>query len=190
MHPHPTPCPRAGLNHLFFSLWGLIQQGKGFPSGSDGKGFAYNAGDLGSIPGSARSPGEGNGNPLQCSCLENPMDRGAWWATVHGVAHDSATKQQHPQGELQKLAALPPLYLGLHSIMTPIARETQKGLVKWSEVAQSCPTLCNPMVATYQAPPSMGFSRQEYWSGLPFPSPGDLPDPGIEPRSPTSQPDA
>ena len=47
---------------------------------------ACNAGDLGLIPGSGRSPGEGNGNPLQNSCLENPMDRGAWWATVHGVA--------------------------------------------------------------------------------------------------------
>ena len=46
---------------------------------------ACNAGDLGSIPGSGRSPGEGNGNPLQYSCLENPMDRRAWWATVHGV---------------------------------------------------------------------------------------------------------
>ena len=45
-----------------------------------------NAGDLGSIPGSGRSPGEGNGNPLQYSCLENPMDGGAWWAIVHGVA--------------------------------------------------------------------------------------------------------
>ena len=44
------------------------------------------AGDLGSIPGSGRSPREGNGNPLQYSCLENPMDRGAWWATVHGIA--------------------------------------------------------------------------------------------------------
>ena len=47
---------------------------------------ACNAGDLGSIPGSGRSPGEGNGNPLWYSCLENPMDRGAWWAAVHGVA--------------------------------------------------------------------------------------------------------
>ena len=46
---------------------------------------ACNAGDLGLIPGSGRSPGEGNGNPLQCSCLENPMDREAWWAAVHGV---------------------------------------------------------------------------------------------------------
>ena len=50
------------------------------------KASAYNAGDPGSIPGLGRSPGEGNGNPLQYSCLENPMDRGAWQATVHGVA--------------------------------------------------------------------------------------------------------
>ena len=47
---------------------------------------AYNVGDLGSIPGLGRSPGEGNGNPLQCYCLKNPMDRRAWQATVHGVA--------------------------------------------------------------------------------------------------------
>ena len=51
-------------------------------------------------------------------------------------------------------------------------------------VAQLCPTFCDP-----QAPPFMEFSKQEYWSGLPFPSPGDLPDPGIEPRSPTLQSD-
>ena len=49
-----------------------------------------------------------------------------------------------------------------------------------SEVAQSCATLCDPWTAAHQAPPSMGFSRQEYWSGLPFLSPGDLPEPGIE----------
>ena len=58
---------------------------RGFPGGSDGKEFAYSVGDTGSIPGLRRSPGEGNGNPLQYSCLENPMDRGAWRATVHGV---------------------------------------------------------------------------------------------------------
>ena len=57
-----------------------------FPSGSDGKASAYNAGDLGLIPGPVRSPGEGNGNPLQCSCLENPRDGEAWWAAVYGVA--------------------------------------------------------------------------------------------------------
>ena len=58
----------------------------GLPGGSEGKASSYNAGDLGSIPGSGRSPREGNGNPLQYSCLENPMDGGAWWATVHGVS--------------------------------------------------------------------------------------------------------
>ena len=57
-----------------------------FPGGSVVKNPAANAGDLGSIPGPGRSPGGENDNPLQCSCLENPMDRGAWRATVHGVA--------------------------------------------------------------------------------------------------------
>ena len=56
-----------------------------FPGGSDGKVSVYNAGDLGSIPGLGRSPGEGNGNPLQYYCLENPMDREAWQATGHEV---------------------------------------------------------------------------------------------------------
>ena len=57
----------------------------GFPGGSVSKEPASNAGDPGSIAGSGRSPGEGNGSPLQYSCLENLMDRGAWWATIHGV---------------------------------------------------------------------------------------------------------
>ena len=63
---------------------------QGFPGGSDSKESAYNVGDLGSIPGLGRSPGEGNGNPLQFSGLENPLDRGAWRATVRGVrvGHD------------------------------------------------------------------------------------------------------
>ena len=63
----------------------LLLQWLSFPGGSEVKASAPNAGDLGSIPGLGRSPGEGNGNPLQYSCLENPMDGGAWWATVHGV---------------------------------------------------------------------------------------------------------
>ena len=58
----------------------------GFPGSSTVKASACNAGDLGSIRGLGRSPGEGNGNPLQYSCLENPMDGGTWWATVHRVA--------------------------------------------------------------------------------------------------------
>ena len=56
--------------------------------------------------------------------------------------------------------------------------------------AKSCPTLATPWIATCQALLSMGFSGREYWSGLPFPSPGDLPDPGIEPRSPALQADS
>ena len=58
---------------------------RGFPGGSADEESAYSVGDLGSISGLGRSPGEGNGNSLQYSCLENSMDRGAWWATVHGV---------------------------------------------------------------------------------------------------------
>ena len=57
-----------------------------FPGGSDGKASAHNTGDLGSISRLGRFPGERNGNPLQYACLENSMDGGAWWATVHGVA--------------------------------------------------------------------------------------------------------
>ena len=62
----------------------------GFPGGSESKESAFNAGDLGLIPGLGRSPGEGNSNPLQYLCLGNLMDRGAWWAAVHGVAKSQA----------------------------------------------------------------------------------------------------
>ena len=58
---------------------------RGFPGGSDGKESACSLGDAGSIPGLGRPPGGGHGNPLQYSCPENPMDRGAWQVTVHGV---------------------------------------------------------------------------------------------------------
>ena len=70
------------------SQWEFVVSGnsnRGSFGGSEGKESARNAGDPGSIPGLGRSPGEGNGNPLQYSCLENPME-GAWWAAVHGVA--------------------------------------------------------------------------------------------------------
>ena len=85
----------ASVGGLQFSLWNhhnnLIfhllspPPGMGFPGSSAVKVSACNTGDPGSIPGLGRSPGEGNGNPLQYSCLENPMDGGAWWAIVHGV---------------------------------------------------------------------------------------------------------
>ena len=75
---------------MFFSFLSNISSAlesiPGFPGSPDGKENACNAGDLGSIPGLGRSSGEGNGNPLQYSFLENSMDRGAWWAIVHRVA--------------------------------------------------------------------------------------------------------
>ena len=79
----------------------------GFSGGSDGKASLCSAGDQGSIPGLGRSPGEGNGSPLQYSCLENPMDGGAWWATVHGVANSRIWLSDftfHFQGHLENLS--------------------------------------------------------------------------------------
>ena len=71
----------------------LFSGAKGFPGGSNGKVSAHNVGDLGSIPGSGRSPGEGNGNPLQYSCLENSMDGGAWWANSPWDSKESETTE-------------------------------------------------------------------------------------------------
>ena len=75
-----------------------------FPGGSDGKESAFSVGDLGLIPGLGRSLGEGNGNPLQYSCLENPMDGGAWRATVHGVAKSRTRRAT-------SLSSPPPFFL-------------------------------------------------------------------------------
>ena len=74
--PHPFPRPTQG-----------------FLGSSNGKDWASNAGELGSMPGSGRSPGEGNGCPLQYFCQDNPKDRGAWQATVHGVTNLDMTEQ-------------------------------------------------------------------------------------------------
>ena len=76
--------PKGNQPWIFTGIW-MTSNGD-FPGSSDGKASAYNAGELGSIPGLGRSPGEGNGHPLQCSCLENPMDGGCWWAIVQAVA--------------------------------------------------------------------------------------------------------
>ena len=88
----------------------------GFPHSTVGKESSCNAEDLGLIPGSGRSPVEGNGNPLQCSCLENPMDRAEWQATVHVVTrvrHDLATKQQK---QLQSYLLLNDIFKGNKNI--------------------------------------------------------------------------
>ena len=82
---HPLYCDSS------LSLKAIYETDRGFPSGSDGKESTCNAGDPGSSHGSGRSPGEGNGNPLQYPCLGNPMHRGAWEATVPGLAKESDT---------------------------------------------------------------------------------------------------
>ena len=78
---------------FLINIYRLLLHTRGFSGGSDGKEFACKAGDPGAIPGSGRSPREGNGNPLQYSCLENPRDRGTCCTTVHGVAESDMTKQ-------------------------------------------------------------------------------------------------
>ena len=77
-------------------VWLQDRLGWTFPGCSDGKASTCNAGDSDSIPGSGISPGEGNGNPLQYSCLENSMDGGAWWATVHGVTKSQTRLSDFP----------------------------------------------------------------------------------------------
>ena len=118
---------------------------------------AGNVRDMGSIPGSRRSPGGGHGNPLQYSCLENLMDRGAWRATVHRIAK-SWTR-------LKRLSTA-------HSTCSLDGKAScSKDTAAAAKSLQSCPTLYNCRMAAHQAPPSMGFSRQEYWSGVPLPFP-------------------
>ena len=92
-----------------------LQYSWGFSGSSDGEESVCSAGELGSIPGSGRCLGEGNGNPLQYSCLENPMDRGAWRATFHGVArvlHDRATNTQYSWGKLMEAGPLAQVHTG------------------------------------------------------------------------------
>ena len=79
----------AVLTHLLL----IITLRYGFPGGAVVKNLPVNTGDTGSIPEQGRAPGEGNGNPLQYFCLGNPMDRGAWQATVHGVAKESGATE-------------------------------------------------------------------------------------------------
>ena len=138
-----------------------------FPGGSDGKASAYNAGDPGSFPGLGRSPGEGNGNPLQYFCLENPMDGRA--CRLHSMGSQNWT-------QLSDFISLQWLYILL------LLCDLKVKVKSLSRVR----LFVTPWTVAHQAPPSMEFSRQEYWSGVPFPSPGDLPDPGIEPGSAAS----
>ena len=98
----PDDTGQSSPSRVAGSCWLSILKQSG---GSEGKESACNVGDLGSNPGLGRSPGEGNGNPLQYSCLENPMARGAWWATVHGAANSQTQlSDQHFVGVPRKSA--------------------------------------------------------------------------------------
>ena len=177
-----------------------------YTPGSVVKNPPANAGDEGSIPGSGRSPGGGNGNPLQYSWLENPINRRAWWARVHRVTKELVTTECLNNNTTTNTPG------SHHLSQVTISAAAAKSL-------QSCPTLCDPIdgsppgsaiprilqartlewvaisfsnawkwevkvkslsrvrllvtlwIAAHQAPPSKGFSRQEYWSGVPLPSP-------------------
>ena len=78
-------CVFMNMLHTYINTWTFLFSSWSFAGSSYNKECAYNAGDPGSIPGSGKPPGEGNDNPFQHYCVENPMDRGVWWATVHEV---------------------------------------------------------------------------------------------------------
>ena len=90
--------PKCPMTEEWMKMWllpisvSILYNGMGFPGSSDGKESACNAGDLGLISGSGKLPRGGNGNPLQYTCLENPMDRGAWLATIYGVIESDTTE--------------------------------------------------------------------------------------------------
>ena len=158
----------------------------GFPCRSVGKESAYNAGDPGSIPGLE--------DPHQYSCLENPVDRGVWRATVHGVctrlSKQTTTTTTTTTSHWTAAKSLQSCLTVCDTIDgsppgSPVPGILQARTLAWVAISFSNAwkwkvkvkslsrvwLLATPWTAAYQAPPSMGFSRQEYWSGLPLPSP-------------------
>jgi len=166
----------------------------GFPGDADGKESACNVGDLGSVPGSGRSPGEGNGYSLQDSCLENPTARGTWWVTVHRVTKSWTWLSEY---HFHLLAAAAAAAKSLQSCPTlgdpidgsppgsPIRGILQARTLEWVAISFSSAwkwkvkvkslsrvwPSATPWTSAYQAPLSMGFARQEYWSRVSLPSP-------------------
>ena len=130
-----------------------------------------------------KSLGVGSGNPFQYSCLENSMDRGAWQAPV--AKSQTELKTEHKEKNI---------IMG-ESYCETVLLNFCPWVCEYVCVCV-CESLCRvqffviPWTLACQACPSMGFSRQQCWSGLPFPSPRDLPDPGIEPGSPALQADS
>ena len=152
---------------------------------------------MGSIPGSGRSSRGGHGNPLQYSCLEKPMDRGARLTAVHRDTQswtrlsdwtEMSSLFWHSLSNTFSSVIYENMFsyfLPFRHFSTPLPLCGGGGLV-----TQSYLTLMTPWTVVYQAPLSMGFSRQEYWSGLLWPPPGDLPDPEIKLKSHALQADS
>ena len=193
------------------ALISLTHNNTVFLGGSDGKASACNAGDPGSIPGSGRSPPRRKWHPTP---VLSPGKSHGWRSLVGyspcGHKESDMTEQLHfhiicsqnfniwPQRKFNSTLNFPTT----NETVTWFTINEQWRFVKWmnkwlkiqkvysSLVATSCSTLATPRTTAHQAPLSMGFPRQEYWSGLPFPSPGELPDPGTKPRSPELQADS
>ena len=160
----------------------LVYHSWGFPGGSVLKNLPADAGfssvqfsrsvvsdslrPVGSIPESGRSPGEGNGNPLQYSFLGNPMDRGVWWAIVHGVAKelDRTEWLNNNNSNVQcsnfSTSSLTPIFHFYKNYVHPSGCEVKVKTLSHFQL------FATPWTVAYQAPLSMGFSRQEYQSGL------------------------
>ena len=164
-----------------------------------------------SICGLGRSPGEGHDKPLQYSCLENRMDRGAWQAIIHWVIKSQTwlkwLNTAHGNQILSQSQGLLWLILCYYYYQSVFLIKQRSNWDKFKETsgiflactfpflehAWKCYSLIRAQIfmtqwiVALQAPLSLEFSRQEYWSGLPFPFPGDLPNPGIEHGSPALQ---
>ena len=122
-----------------------------------------------------------------CPILCDPMDCGLPDSSVHGILQTRILEGvaiPFSRGSSQPRGCTHVSCTAGRFFTVLATRESE------SEITQSCPTLCDPWTVAYQAPPSMGFFRQEYWSGLPFPSPGDAPNPGIKPGFPALEADA
>ena len=117
--------------------------------------------------------GEGNGNPLQCSCLENPRDGGAWWASVYGVAQ-SRTRLKQLSSSSKDLLLIGFMAYGM--------KKVKKSMHTCAQLLSHVHLFVTPWTATQHTPLSMGFLKQEYWNQLPFPSTGDLLTQGLNPH--------
>ena len=149
---HPTPVLLPGKSHGWRSLVGCSPWGREELGMTKWLHFHVSLSCI----------GEGNGNPLQCSCLENPRDGGARWAAVYGVAQS--------QTRLKWLSSS--MWVSASSL--DIFRYLCVCVCVRALVTQSCPTLGDPMDCNPSDPLSIEFSRQEHWSGLACSSPGDF----------------